>query len=121
MLNPLYALISVVYTFYHIKLNLSTIVDIFLSSCVYNQTWGDNMEYDRIAVGRTIKRLRNKKQISQEVLSGLSGIGRSHLAMIESGAKQANFETVWKIAHGLGIKPSKLVAEIENDCKNADE
>ena len=78
------------------------------------------MEYDKISVGNTIKYLRKKKKMSQEVLSGLADIGRSHLAMIESGSKQANFETIWKIAHGLGIKPSALVAEIEDYCKNND-
>ena len=28
--------------------------------------------------------------------------------MIETGAKQANFETIWKIAQALDMRPSEL-------------
>ena len=71
------------------------------------------MQYDRKAVGRTILTLRKEKNLSQEVLSGLAGIARSHLSMIETGAKQANFETIWKIATALDLRPSEFVAMIE--------
>ncbi|QBB65638.1 hypothetical protein SRB521_01376 [Intestinimonas butyriciproducens] len=33
--------------------------------------------------------------------------------MIENGTKQANFETIWKIASALEMRPSELVAKIE--------
>ena len=33
--------------------------------------------------------------------------------MIENGTKQANFETIWKLASALGLRPSELVAKIE--------
>ena len=71
------------------------------------------MQFDNNAVGRTIRRLRNKKVISQDVLSGFAGIARTHLTMIENGDKQANFETLWKIAYALDMRPSELVALIE--------
>ncbi len=38
--------------------------------------------------------------------------------MIETGVKQANFETIWKIANALEISPSKLVKYIEDEIKN---
>ena len=65
------------------------------------------------AIGQTIRVLRKEKGISQDVLSGLAGIARTHLTMIEKGKKQANFETIWKIALALDIRPSELVAKIE--------
>jgi len=34
--------------------------------------------------------------------------------MIENGDKQANFETLWKIANALDMRPSELVALIED-------
>jgi len=55
--------------------------------------------------------------LSQEALSGLAGIARTHLTMIENGSKAANFETLWKIAYGLGIRPSALVRHIEAMCE----
>lgn len=78
------------------------------------------MQFDSNAVGRTIRRLRNKKGMSQDVLSGFAGIARTHLTMIENGNKKANFETLWKIANALDLRPSELVAlieaEIERNC-----
>jgi transcriptional regulator with XRE-family HTH domain len=52
--------------------------------------------------------------MTQEMLSGFAGIARTHLTMIENGSKQPNFETIWRIAIALDVKPSELVAEIEN-------
>lgn len=75
------------------------------------------MQFDNAAVGRTIRALRREKGISQDVLSGLAGIGRTHLTMIENGNKQANFETLWKLALALDLRPSELVARIEREAR----
>lgn len=71
------------------------------------------MQFDNSAVGKTIRVLRKEKGLSQDVLSGLAGIARTHLTMIENGSKQANFETLWRLATALGLRPSELVAQIE--------
>ena len=70
------------------------------------------------AVGKAIRDLRKEKGISQDVLSGFAGIARTHLTMIENGTKQANFETLWKIALALDIRPSELDARIEREIVN---
>ena len=75
------------------------------------------MQFDNGAVGKTIRSLRNKKGVSQDILSGLAGIARTHLTMIENGSKQANFETLWKIANALNMRPSELVALIEDEIE----
>lgn len=79
--------------------------------------WGEAVQFDNSAVGRTIRNLRNKKGVSQDVLSGFAGIARTHLTMIENGDKQANFETLWKIANALDMRPSELVAQIEAEIE----
>ena len=71
------------------------------------------MQFDQRAGGETIRDLRRGKGVSQDVLSGLAGIARTHLTMIENGSKQANFETIWKLAYALDMRPSELVAEVE--------
>lgn len=76
------------------------------------------MQFDNFAVGKVIRDLRKEKGISQDVLSGFAGIARTHLTMIENGTKQANFETLWKIALALDIRPSELVARIEREIEN---
>ncbi len=73
------------------------------------------MQFNKEIIGETIHRLRKERGLSQDVLSGLAGIARSHLSMIENGSKQANFETIWKLALALEMKPSELVAEIEKN------
>ena len=76
------------------------------------------MQFDNFVVGKAIRDLRKEKGISQDVLSGFAGIARTHLTMIENGTKQANFETLWKIALALDIRPSELVARIEEEIEN---
>ena len=74
------------------------------------------MQFNNRAVGKTVKYLRKKRGLSQEVLSGLAGIARTHLTMIERGTKQPNFETLWRIALALDMRPSELVAAIEENA-----
>lgn len=78
------------------------------------------MQFDTVIVGRVVKRLRTEKGMTQEVLSGFAGVARTHLTMIENGSKQANFETLWRIALALDMKPSELVAIIENETSRRD-
>ena len=75
------------------------------------------MQCNNFAVGTVIRNLRKEKGISQDVLSGLAGIARTPLTMLESGTKQANFETLWKIALALDIRPSELVFKIEEETE----
>ncbi len=69
------------------------------------------------AVGTVIRRIRKERELSQEVVSGLAGIARSHLSMIENGSKNANFETLWKISNAFGMKPHELVGLIEEETE----
>ena len=64
-------------------------------------------------VGDAIAHCRKSKKVSQEVLSGLADIGRTHLSAIERGERKPTLETLFRISYALGVKPSELVAEIE--------
>lgn len=64
-------------------------------------------------VGQVIQKKREQKKLSQEVVSGLAGIGRTHLSAIERGERKPTLETFFKIAEALNIRPSALMAEIE--------
>lgn len=68
---------------------------------------------DSKIVGEVISEFRKKKGLSQEVLSGLSDIGRTHLSAIERGERKPTLETLYKICVALDVKMSELVAEIE--------
>ena len=71
------------------------------------------MYYDSRKAGKLIKTLREERRLTQEVLSGLAGIARSHLAMIESGRKSANIETMWRITAALGLRLSTFIQMLE--------
>ncbi len=79
------------------------------------------MVFDYLALGEVIRALRKQKGVSQDVLSGLAGIARTHLIAIEKGTIHANIETVWKIAFALEIQPSELFALVEKRMENTKE
>lgn len=79
------------------------------------------MDYDRKIMGQTIGKLRTRQGMTQEVLSGLAGIARSHLTMIENGGKSANVETLWRISGALGLRLSELFRMVEEEIDRREE
>ena len=73
------------------------------------------MPYNRKAFGLVISRLRVSRGLTQEKMSGLAGISRSHLAALESGEKTVRLDTLWNIAYALNLKPSELVRLTEKE------
>lgn len=73
------------------------------------------MAYNSKITGSVIRRLREERHLTQEVLSGLAGIARSHLAMIEKGNKSANVETLAKLSSTLGMPLSEFFRIVENE------
>ena len=72
---------------------------------------------DAIIVGCVIQRIREKKKRSQELVSGLAGIGRTHLSAIERGERKPTLETFFKIAYALDMQPSALMKAIEDELE----
>jgi len=68
---------------------------------------------DPIVVGKVIQREREKRGLSQEVVSGFADIGRTHLSAIERGIRRPTIDTFFRISEAMGIKPSELMALIE--------
>lgn len=68
---------------------------------------------DAKLVGSVIQKVREQKGLSQEVVSGLADIGRTHLSAIERGERKPTLETFFRISDALNIKPSELIARIE--------
>ena len=68
---------------------------------------------DPIKVGETVAFFRQKKGVSQEVLSGLADIGRSHLSAIERGERKPTLETLYRLCNALDIKMSEFILELE--------
>ena len=74
-----------------------------------------SQEYlDPIIVGEAIAYFRKKKKVSQEVLSGLSDIGRTHLSAIERGERKPTLETLYRISCALEVNMSEIIIHIES-------
>lgn len=72
---------------------------------------------DAIVVGKVIQSYREKCGLSQEVVSGLADIGRTHLSAIERGVRKPTLETFFKLAEAMNTQPSTLMKLIENEIK----
>ena len=70
---------------------------------------------DAVIVGKVLQRFREQKKQSQELVSGFAGIGRTHLSAIERGERKPTLDTFFKIADALDVKPSIIIAAIEEE------
>lgn len=73
---------------------------------------------DALFVGKAIQRVREQKGLSQEVVSGLADIGRTHLSAIERGERKPTLETFFRISEALRMQPSELMREIEKEIQS---
>ncbi len=74
---------------------------------------------DAKIVGQVIQRVREKNGMSQELVSGLAGIGRTHLSAIERGERKPTLETFYRIALAMNLHPWKLMQLIEEEMEKA--
>ena len=72
---------------------------------------------DSKIVGEVIADYRKRKNLSQEVLSGLANIGRTHLSAIERGERKPTLETLYRLSVALDMSMSDIVGEIEKRLK----
>lgn len=72
---------------------------------------------DSAVVGKVIQRIREEQHKSQDLISGLAGIGRTHLSAIERGERKPTMETFFKIAYALDMRPSEIMKEIEKELE----
>mgnify|MGYP005768403451 CR=1 FL=1 len=64
-------------------------------------------------LGKTIQTCRKERHLSQEVLSGLAGIDRSHLSKIELGVRSPTVSVLYKLASAMELTGSQLLAAAE--------
>lgn len=65
-------------------------------------------------VGCALKELRESKGLTQEQLSGLAVLDRTHYSKLERGLRSPTIETLFKIAQALEIKPHEIIKLIED-------
>lgn len=63
------------------------------------------------AVGEAIRRIRERKGLSQEELAHRAGVHRTYVGGVERGERNPTVESLKKIADGLGVAPEEVLAE----------
>jgi transcriptional regulator with XRE-family HTH domain len=62
-------------------------------------------------LGRTIRRLRKQRGLSQELLAERARMHLNHVSSIERGERNPGFLSLLKIARGLDVPVTELLVE----------
>ena len=65
----------------------------------------------RARFGRNVRRLREKKGLSQEAFGFAAGIDRTYVSGVERGARNPTLTVAQKFADGLGVPLWRLLAD----------
>ena len=63
----------------------------------------------RALVGRNVRRIRQKKGLTQEQFAELSGFSQQYLSDLERGQRNPTVVTVFELATALGVSHIELV------------
>jgi transcriptional regulator with XRE-family HTH domain len=66
----------------------------------------------RIIFGKRVRALRLKRRLSQEKLAELADLHRNYVGGVERGERNVSLINIVKLAHGLGVRPTKLIEPI---------
>ena len=67
----------------------------------------------KVVYGQILQEYRVKKGMSQELLSGLAGLDRTHYSKIERGLRSPTLDTLFKLAQALDVPPHEIIQAIE--------
>lgn len=69
------------------------------------------MDHIPIKVGKNLKTIRKSRDLSLDKLAELTGVSKAMLAQVERGDSNPTISLLWKIANGLRISVTALIAE----------
>jgi transcriptional regulator with XRE-family HTH domain len=68
--------------------------------------------------GIVLRKLRNAQQLSQEVLADHCSRHPSYISLLEGNRKNPSLDTIVALAHGLDMRASDMLKEIEQHPEN---
>jgi len=71
------------------------------------------------ALGAAVRESRARRGLSQEELGARSGLHRNYVGALERGENNPTFTTLMRVAHGLGLALSAVVAIYERNVGEA--
>ena len=67
----------------------------------------------RMVFGKRVRELRLARRLSQEKLAELADLHRNYVGGLERGERNVGLLNIVKLAHGLNVKPAKLLEKIQ--------
>lgn len=74
-----------------------------------------------LIIGSRLRDIRNKRNLSLDEVTKLTGVSKAMLGQIERGVSNPTVSTLWKIATGLKVSFSLFIDEEEDDLKIIDQ
>ncbi|HMJ03458.1 MAG TPA: helix-turn-helix transcriptional regulator [Conexibacter sp.] len=65
------------------------------------------------AFGRTVRKARRDRELSQEALADRAGLSSKHVGEIERANKDPRLTTVLRLARALDVRSSELFTAVE--------
>ena len=62
--------------------------------------------------GKTVRKLRQKRKLSQEKLAELCGLHTNYIGRIERGQQNISLQNIEKIARGLRVRVKDLFRDV---------
>lgn len=78
----------------------------------------NNMEVDYISIGRRVKIFRQKRGLSQEKLSEMSGLTPAHFSHVETGNTKVSLPSLVSIANALDVTMDDLLSDSISHTKH---
>ena len=66
----------------------------------------------RKLVGKNVKRIREKKGLTQERLAEISGFSQQYISGVEQGRRNPTIITLYELAESLGVSHLELVRPV---------
>jgi transcriptional regulator with XRE-family HTH domain len=63
----------------------------------------------RMLVGRNVKRLRERKGLTQEKFAEISGFSQQYISSLERGRRNPTIITLYELSSALGVKHMDLL------------
>lgn len=71
------------------------------------------MADSRLPFGVVLRELRLKRNMTQETFAFECGLNRQFISLLELGQQSPSLETIYKLADGLELEGSQLLAAME--------
>jgi transcriptional regulator with XRE-family HTH domain len=72
-----------------------------------------------VEFGRTVRRARRERDMSQEALARAAGLATKHVSEIERANRDVRLTTLLQIADGLGLRPGELLTLYDEQRRRA--